>query len=95
VNASGNPSVGNHVISAGSPLAGQRVTVRLDGPVAHVLLNGTIVRAVACPVPAGAGCRLRGARAGTAGPPQLPDPLAGGRQLMSNSLPSGSLSATA
>ena len=31
VNASGTISVGNHVISAGSPLAGQRVTVRLDG----------------------------------------------------------------
>ena len=36
VTASGNISVGNHVISAGSPLAGQRVTVRLDGPVAHI-----------------------------------------------------------
>jgi hypothetical protein len=75
VNASGNISVGNHVISAGSPLAGQRVTVRLDGPVAHVLVNGTIVRTVTCPVPQPARYRLRGARAGTAEPPRLPDPL--------------------
>jgi hypothetical protein len=32
VSASGNVSVGNHVLSAGSPLAGQRVTVRLTAP---------------------------------------------------------------
>jgi Integrase core domain len=32
VNASGNVSLGDHVISAGLPLAGQRVTLRLDGP---------------------------------------------------------------
>ena len=51
VNASGNISIGNHVISAGSPLAGQRVTVRLDGPVAHILAGGNVVRTVACPVP--------------------------------------------
>jgi len=75
VNASGNISVGNHVISAGSPLAGQRVTVRLDGPLAHILAGGTTVRTVACPVPQPARHRLRGARAGTAGPPHLSAPL--------------------
>jgi hypothetical protein len=51
VSASGNISVGNQIISAGSPLAGQRVTVRLDGPVAHILANGATVRTVACPLP--------------------------------------------
>jgi hypothetical protein len=75
VNASGNISVGNHVISAGAPLAGQRVTVRLDGPVAHILAGGGAIRTVACPVPQPARHRLRGARAGTPGPPQLPAPL--------------------
>ncbi len=35
VNASGNVSLGDHMIGAGLPLAGQRVTLRLDGPVAH------------------------------------------------------------
>ena len=75
VNASGNISVGNHIISAGSPLAGQRVTVRLDGPVGHILANGAVVRTVACPVPPSARQRLRGARAAAAGPPRLPDPL--------------------
>ncbi len=73
VSASGNISLGDCIISAGLPLAGQRVTLRLDGPVAHILSDGTVVRTLACPVPARA--RLRGARSGTAGPPQLPEPL--------------------
>jgi len=49
--------------------------VRLDGPVAHILANGTTVRTVACPLPQPARHRLRGARAGTASPPRLPEPL--------------------
>jgi hypothetical protein len=60
VSASGNVTVGNHVISAGSQLAGQRVTLRLDGPVAHILANGSPVRTVACPVPQSAQHRLPG-----------------------------------
>lgn len=74
VSASGNISVGNHVISAGLPLAGQRVTLRPDGPVAHILSGGTLAQTVACPSPGRPAPRLRGARAGTAGPPQLPGP---------------------
>jgi hypothetical protein len=75
VSASGNVSVGNHVLSAGSPLAGQRVTVRLDGPVAHILSGGILARTVACPVPDTARHRLRGARAAALQPPRLPDQL--------------------
>lgn len=52
----------------------QRVTLRLDGPVAHILSGGTLTRSVACPVPEPARPRLRGARAGTASPPQQPEP---------------------
>ena len=74
VSASGNISVANHVISAGSPLAGQRVTVRLDGPVAHILAGGTAVRTVAYPVPQLARHRLRGARAGTPARHGCPNP---------------------
>jgi hypothetical protein len=62
------------VISVGLPLAGQRITLRLDGPVAHILSGGVLVRTVACPVPQQARARLRGARAATAGPPWLPAP---------------------
>jgi hypothetical protein len=75
VNASGNVSLGNRTISAGLPLAGQRVTLRLDGPVAHILSGGILARTIACPVPQEVRSRLRGARAGTAQPPHLPDPL--------------------
>jgi transposase InsO family protein len=81
VNASGNVSLGDHVISAGLPLAGQRVTLRLEGPVAHVLAAGVLVRTVACPVPPEARPRLRGARPGTARPPCLPEPLAVTRRV--------------
>jgi len=75
VNASGNVSLWDHMISAGLPLAGRRVTLRLDGPVAHVLSGGLLARTIACPVPQHARSRLRGARAGTAQPSRLPDPL--------------------
>ena len=75
VNASGNVSLGNHMVSAGLPLAGQRVTLRLDGPVAHILSGGILARTIACPVPPEARSRLRGARAGTAQPPRLPEPV--------------------
>ena len=40
VNASGNVSLGNHMISAGPALAGQRATLRLDCPVVHILSAG-------------------------------------------------------
>ena len=74
VNASGNISLGNCIISAGLPLAGQRVTLRLDGPVAHILSGGTW----SAPSPAPSRPRpFPAARSppGTAGPPSLPEPL--------------------
>jgi hypothetical protein len=83
VNASGNLSIGDHVISAGLPLAGQRVTLRLDGPVAHILSGGAVVRTVACPVPEHDRARLRGARAGTTAPPCLPGPVQVTRRISS------------
>jgi hypothetical protein len=75
VNASGNVCLGDHMICAGLPLAGQRVTPRLDGPVAYILSGGILARTIACPVPQETRSRLRGARAGTAQPPRLPGPL--------------------
>ena len=49
VNASGNVSLGDHMFSAGLSLAGQRVTLRLDGPVVHVMSGGILARTLACP----------------------------------------------
>jgi hypothetical protein len=51
------------------------VTLRLDGPVAHILSGGILARTIACPVLHDARSRLRGARAGTAQPPRLPEPV--------------------
>jgi hypothetical protein len=73
VNASGNANLGGHVISAGIPLAQQRVNLRLDGPVAHILSGGVLARTVTCPVPEQNLRRLRGARPGQVAPPQLPE----------------------
>jgi hypothetical protein len=67
--------LGDHVISAGLPLAGQRVTLRPGGPVAHVLSSGVMICTVACPVPPEARSRLHGARPGTAQPPRPPELL--------------------
>jgi hypothetical protein len=74
VSASGNVSLGNHVISAGLPLAGQRITLRLDGPIAEIFSDGALVRTVACLVPEHARPRLRGARPGLPARPRMPDP---------------------
>lgn len=54
-----------------------------DGPVAHILSGGTVVRTVSCPVPEQARARLRGARAGTTGPPRLPESLQSGGGYLS------------
>ena len=43
--------------------AGQQVTVRLDGHLAHVTLDGRLVKTMPSPVPASTLHRLQGARA--------------------------------
>lgn len=60
---------------ARGPLAGQRMTLRLDGPVAHILRGGVLARTLACPVLQEAPSQLRGARTGTAKLPRLPEPV--------------------
>jgi hypothetical protein len=81
VNDSGNVSLGDRMISAGLPMAGQCVTLRLDGPLAHVVSAGALVRTLACPVPPEDRARLRGARPGSAQPPRLPEPLIVARRV--------------
>jgi transposase InsO family protein len=75
VSAVGTIGLGGYQLSVGCPLAGQRVTLRLDGPLAHVLTGGMLARTIACPVPPATRARLRGARAGSPQPPRLPEPL--------------------
>ena len=71
VNALGIVSIAQQQLSVSSVLAGQRVTIRLEPRLAHVVLgDGTLWRTIAFTLPAGKLARLQGAR--PAGPPPTP-----------------------
>jgi hypothetical protein len=71
VNAAGIITLANQVIAVGSPLAGQRARIRLDGQVMHVITqDGVLWRTLPCPVPPAARHKLQGVR--LAGPQPLP-----------------------
>jgi hypothetical protein len=71
VNAAGIITLGNQVIQVGSPLAGQRARLRLDGQVMHVITqDGALWRSLPCPIPPGQRHKLQGVR--LAGPQPLP-----------------------
>jgi hypothetical protein len=73
VNATGIITLGNQVIQVGSPLAGQRARIRIDGQVMHVITqDGILWRTLPCPIPPGQRHRLQGVR--LAGPEPLPAP---------------------
>ena len=73
VNSAGIITLGNQVIQVGSPLAGQRARIRLDGTVMHVITQDSILwRTLPCPIPPGQRHRLQGVR--LAGPDPLPQP---------------------
>ena len=71
VAANGIITLANQAIPVGSPLAGQRARIRLDGQVMHVITqDGTRWRTLPCPVPPARRHRLQGVR--LAGPEPLP-----------------------
>jgi transposase InsO family protein len=71
VNSAGIISLGNQVIQVGSPLAGQRARIRIDGQVMHVITqDGVLWRTLPCPIPPGQRHKLQGVR--LAGPAPLP-----------------------
>jgi transposase InsO family protein len=71
VNATGLAGLAGAQVSVGYQLAGQRVTLRMDGTQMMVITSdGELARTMPCPVPAGDRYRLRGAR--KAAPPPLP-----------------------
>jgi transposase InsO family protein len=75
VTAVGGISLGNHYILVGSPLAGQRARIRLDGQLMHILTqDGLLWRTLPCPIPPGQRHRLQGVR--LAGPAPLPEATA-------------------
>ena len=69
--ASAASPCGNQLILVGSPLAGQRARIRLDGQLMHVITqDGVLWRTLPCPIPPGQRHRLQGVR--LAGPAPLP-----------------------
>jgi len=76
VNASGVVGLARDQVSVGFQLAGQRVTLRMEGPLMAVIgSDGSLLRTMACPIPAGQRYRLRGARSGRSLPPQPGGPI--------------------
>jgi transposase InsO family protein len=72
VNGIGGITLLNRLILVGSPLAGQRARIRLDGQLMHVITqDGVLWRTLPCPVPPGQRHRLQGVR--LAGPAALPE----------------------
>jgi transposase InsO family protein len=72
VNGIGGITLLNRLILIGSPLAGQRARLRLDGQLMHVLTqDGMLWRTLPCPIPPGQRHRLQGVR--LAGPAPLPE----------------------
>ena len=63
VNSAGIITIGNQVIQIGSPLAGQRARIRLDGQGMHVITqDGIWWRTLPCPIQPGYRHRLQGVR---------------------------------
>jgi transposase InsO family protein len=84
VNATGLVSLGDQQAGVGLPLAGQRVTLRMEGPLMAVLdHDGTLLRTMACPIAADRRYRLRGARRGRSLPPQPGGPITVQRRVSS------------
>ena len=84
VNATGLAGLAGDQVSVGIQLAGQRVTLRMEGPQMAVIgSGGTLLRTLACPVPAGRRYRLRGARRARTLPPQPGGPVTVQRRVSS------------
>ena len=90
VNATGSVSLGDQQAGVGLPLTGQRVTLRMEGPLMAVLSHdGSLLRILACPIPADRRWRLRGARRGRPLRPHPagPSPCSGGSPAAAPSWP--------
>jgi transposase InsO family protein len=70
VNRIGGVTLLNRLILVGSPLAGQRARIRLDGQLMHVITqDGVLWRTWPCPIPPGQQHRLQGVRLAGPAPP--------------------------
>jgi hypothetical protein len=84
VNAAGLIGLADRQISIGVQLAGQRITLRMEGPLMAVRgSDGGLLRIMACPIPADRRYRLRGARRGRSLPPLPGRPIIVQRRVSS------------
>ena len=81
VNATGLISAGDKQFSVGVELAGQRLTIRLEGDVGHVARDGVHLRSFACALEPSKRQRLQGARLADGAPMQASPPLVVGRRV--------------
>jgi hypothetical protein len=79
VTGTGGVTLGNRLILVGSPLAGQRARIRLDGQLMHVITqDGVLWRTLPCPIPPGQRHRLPGSAWPGPPPCPMPPPLSSG-----------------
>jgi transposase InsO family protein len=84
VNAAGLVGLAGAQLNVGYQLAGQRVTLRMDGTQMAVISGDReLLRTLPCPVPAGDRYRLRGARKTAASPAPPPGPVTVQRRVSS------------
>jgi hypothetical protein len=83
VNASGLVALAGRYVSVGQPLAGRRITLRLDGELAHVIDDGVLVRTLPAPVPTQLRRRLHGVRLASPDRPTASGPLRVQRRVSS------------
>jgi hypothetical protein len=85
VNANGLAGLAGRQVSVGYQLAGQRVTLRMEGPLMAVIGSGgqLLLRTMACPIPAAGRYRLRGTRRAALIPPAAGGPITVQRRVSS------------
>jgi hypothetical protein len=82
VDADGNAELAGRKVKMGAELARSKVTLRLDGHLAHVVRDGVLAKTIPSPVPADQRAKLRGARIADAPlPAQAPGPVSVQRKV--------------
>jgi transposase InsO family protein len=84
VNGNGLASLADRQFNVGYQLAGQKITLRMDGTQMAVIDQaGTLLRTMPCPVPPAERSRLRGARPASAAPARPAGPVTVQRRVSS------------
>lgn len=81
VNASGVLGLAGQQIIVGVPLAGQRVTLRLDGPLMQVITDRMLIRTLPCPIPPARRAYISDAQLSPLPPKTPQEPVRVGRKV--------------